>query len=199
VLCSSYTSRNSENNLLKFLKCRYNPGMPEIRTVTTLVAKRDEIEAAITNYERRLEQAGADLSHVNAVISIFEAAGDRDTTTAYTDIHRLFQRGDLTAICKAALAQHGPMNTRALVTHILAAATGLASHSCALTTGAAPRLRDFNHASLSAIRSARSAKSGSSSIIGARATSTTTTARHATQAVAIPIQMSISTSSIATV
>lgn len=35
----------------------------EIGTVTTLIAKRDEIEAAITNYERRLEQAGADLSH----------------------------------------------------------------------------------------------------------------------------------------
>jgi hypothetical protein len=25
------------------------------------------------------------------------SAGDRDTTTAYTDIHRLFQRGELTA------------------------------------------------------------------------------------------------------
>ena len=76
------------------------------------------------------------------------------------------------------------------------AATGSASHSRPSTTGAAPRLRDFNRASLSAIRSARSAKSWSSSIIGARAASTTTTARHATQAVAIPIQMSIFTSSM---
>ena len=67
--------------------------MAEIRTVTTLIAKRDEIERSIANYEARLEQARADLSHVNAVISIFEAAGDRDSTTAYTDIHRLFQRG----------------------------------------------------------------------------------------------------------
>src|ERR1700689_1773208 len=95
--------------------------MSEIRTVTTLVAKRDEIERSIANYEARLEQARADLSHVNAVISIFEATGDRDTTTAYTDIHRLFQRGELVTICKAALAEHAPMNTRALVTHILAA------------------------------------------------------------------------------
>jgi hypothetical protein len=47
----------------------------------------------------RAEQAREDLSHVNAVISIFEAAGDRDTGTAYADIHRLFQRGELTAIC----------------------------------------------------------------------------------------------------
>jgi hypothetical protein len=56
--------------------------MAEIRSVTTLIAKRDEIERSIANYEARLEQARADLSHVNAVISIFEAAGDRDTTTA---------------------------------------------------------------------------------------------------------------------
>jgi hypothetical protein len=95
--------------------------MAEIRTVTTLVAKRNEIESAIAAYEKRLDQARADLAHVNATISIFEASGDRDSTTAYTDIHRLFQRGELTAICKAALAEHGPMNTRALAVHILTA------------------------------------------------------------------------------
>ena len=95
--------------------------MAEIRTVTTLVAKRDEIESAIAAYEKRLAQARADLSHVNACIALFEASGDRDSTTAYTDIHRLFQRGELTAICKAALAEHGPMNTRALAVHILTA------------------------------------------------------------------------------
>jgi hypothetical protein len=68
-----------------------------------------------------LEHARADLAHVNAVISIFEASGNRDSTTAYTDIHRLFQRGELTAICKAALSEHGPMNTRALAVAILKA------------------------------------------------------------------------------
>ena len=95
--------------------------MAEIRTVTTLTGKRVEIEAAIANYESRLAQARADLSHINAVISIFEASGDRDATKAYTDIHRLFARGELVAICKAALASQGPMNTRALVAHILTA------------------------------------------------------------------------------
>ena len=95
--------------------------MTEIRTVTTLTSKRDEIESAITNYEARLAQARADMSHINAVISIFEASGDRDATKAYTDIHRLFRRGELVTICKAALAEHGPMNTRALVAHILTA------------------------------------------------------------------------------
>ena len=82
---------------------------------------------------------GCGLSHVNAVISIFEAAGDRDTTTAYTDIHRLFQRGALTAIGKVALAQHGPMNTRALATHILAA-KGLDGGDSVLAKSVAERL-----------------------------------------------------------
>jgi hypothetical protein len=73
------------------------------------------------------------------VISIFEAAGDRDSTTAYTDIHRLFLRGELTGICKAALAEHGPMNTRALVTHILAA-KGLDGGDRVLAKSVAERL-----------------------------------------------------------
>ncbi len=113
--------------------------MPEIRTLTTLTSKRDEITAAITNYEARLAQARADLSHVNAVISIFEATGDRDTTKTYTDIHRLFARGELTTICKAALAEHGPMNTRALVAHILAA-KGLDGGDKVLAKSVAARL-----------------------------------------------------------
>jgi hypothetical protein len=95
--------------------------MAEIRTVTTLVAKRHEIESTIAAYEKRLDQARVDLAHVNATISIFEASGDRDAATAYMDIHRLFQRGELIAICKAALAEHGPMDTRALAVHILKA------------------------------------------------------------------------------
>jgi hypothetical protein len=113
--------------------------MAEIRTVTTLTSKRDEIEAAIANYETRLAQARADLSHVNAVISIFEATGDRDETKVYTDIHRLFRRGEMTAICRAALTVHGPMNTRALVTHILTA-KGLDAGDKVLAKSVAARL-----------------------------------------------------------
>ncbi len=113
--------------------------MVEIRTLTTLISKREEIERAIAGYEARLEQARADLSHINAVISIFEASGDRDSTTAYTDIHRLFQRGELVTICKAALAAHGPMNTRALVTHILTA-KGLDAGDRVLAKSVAERL-----------------------------------------------------------
>jgi hypothetical protein len=40
--------------------------MAEIRTVTTLRRKRDEIAASVRLYERQLEQAKADLAHVLA-------------------------------------------------------------------------------------------------------------------------------------
>jgi hypothetical protein len=38
--------------------------MAEIRTVTTLRRKRDEIAVSVRLYERQLEQAKADLAHV---------------------------------------------------------------------------------------------------------------------------------------
>jgi hypothetical protein len=94
--------------------------MTEIRTVTTLIAKRDEIEAAITNYERRLEQARADLSHVNACIAIFEADDDPNGTRAYVDTHRLFARGEMMSICKDALAS-GPKLTKEFALCVMAA------------------------------------------------------------------------------
>ena len=67
------------------------------------------------------------------MISIFEAVGDRDTTTAY------IVRGELVMICNAALAEHGLMNTRALVTHILEA-KGLDGGDRVLAKSVAERL-----------------------------------------------------------
>jgi hypothetical protein len=68
--------------------------MPEIRTVTTLRFKRDEIAASVRLYERQLEQAKADLQHVLAAIRIFEASGNPNDATRYMDVHRLFRRGE---------------------------------------------------------------------------------------------------------
>jgi hypothetical protein len=42
--------------------------MAEIRTVTTLRRKRDEIAASIRLYEQQLGQARADLAHVTAAV-----------------------------------------------------------------------------------------------------------------------------------
>ena len=92
--------------------------MAEIRTVTTLTHKRHQIESAIENYKQRLDQARADLAHVNAVITLFEVNDDAEMVRPYTDIHRLYKRGEMIALCKEALAQ-GPMTTRELAIHIM--------------------------------------------------------------------------------
>ena len=63
--------------------------MAEIRTVTTLRRKRDEILAVIRLYERQLDQARADLAHVTAAMRIFEAE-DVSKMPAYMDVHRVF-------------------------------------------------------------------------------------------------------------
>lgn len=94
--------------------------MAEIRTVTTLRSKRDEIAASIRLYEQQLAQARADLSHVTAAIRIFEASGDPKGMARYVDTHRLFKRGEPMALCKEALAS-GPKTTRELAKHVMAA------------------------------------------------------------------------------
>ncbi len=96
--------------------------MVEIRTVTTLRRKRDEIVCAIKLYERQLEQAKADLSHVLAAIRLFEAdAGNPTDIPVYMDIHRLFGRGETWAIAKTALGAKGPMTTIELTQELMKA------------------------------------------------------------------------------
>lgn len=97
----------------------YDDLMAEIRTVTTLAAKRVEIEAAISNYEKRLAQARADLAHVSACIAIFEASGEPSEAGPYVDVHRLFSRGEPMALCREALAS-GPKTTRELALCVMA-------------------------------------------------------------------------------
>jgi hypothetical protein len=94
--------------------------MAEIRTVTTLRGKRAEIIGAIAQYEKRLAQARADLSHVNACIALFEASGELSAFTPYIDTHRLFARGELMALCKDALAS-GPRTTKELALAVMKA------------------------------------------------------------------------------
>jgi hypothetical protein len=95
--------------------------MSEIRTVTTLRRKRDEISASIRLYERQLGQARADLASVTAAIKIFEASGDPRDMTRYVDTHRLFRYGEMWTLCRAALAKNGPMTTRELALHVMKA------------------------------------------------------------------------------
>jgi hypothetical protein len=94
--------------------------MAEIRTVTTLRSKRDEIAGTVAKYERLLGQARADLAHIEAAISIFEASGDPKGFPAYVGVHHLFKRGEQTRLCLAALAD-GPLTTRQLALYIMKA------------------------------------------------------------------------------
>jgi hypothetical protein len=85
--------------------------MTESRTAKTL---RDEITRAIINYENKIAQAKVDLAHINAAIRMFEIGdegiGQAKNVAPYLDIARMFKRGEMVAIAKAALA-NGPMNT----------------------------------------------------------------------------------------
>ena len=97
--------------------------MAEIRTVTTLRKKRDQIRRTIREYEKKLDQARADLAHIAAAISIFEAKGQNTELPAYADIQRLFRYGEGFKLCQQVLAS-GPKTTRELAVHI-AKAKGL--------------------------------------------------------------------------
>lgn len=94
--------------------------MAEIRTVTTLTAKRHELERAIAGYEEALAQARLDLAHIIATIALFER-GEPVEAPRYADLHRLFKRGEMTKLCKAAIAEEGPLDTRQLAERVLKA------------------------------------------------------------------------------
>ena len=64
--------------------------MAEIRTVTTLRRKREEIRRSIIAYEEKLSQAKADLAHVSAAITIFEGVSEGTAPRPYVDVHRIF-------------------------------------------------------------------------------------------------------------
>ena len=94
--------------------------MGEIRTVTTLRAKREEIIHSIRLYEKQIAQARADLMHITAAIRIFEASGDPKEMSRYVDTYRMFKRGEPIDLCKEVLAS-GPKPTRELALHVMAA------------------------------------------------------------------------------
>jgi hypothetical protein len=113
--------------------------MPEIRTVTTLDRKRQEIAASIKLYEKQLAQARSDLAHVEACIRIFAASGRPADMARYVDTRRLFKRGEPWAICSAALAKDGPLDTRQLALALMAA-KGLDTADSVLAKGLTNRL-----------------------------------------------------------
>ncbi len=97
--------------------------MADPHIITTLQAKRDAIEATILAYQGKLDQARRDLAHVSA----------------YTNTSRLFRRGEMVTLCKAALASHGPQDTRELARRV-AEAKGMDSADPVLRKALAYRI-----------------------------------------------------------
>jgi len=95
--------------------------MADPQIVVTLTRKRDAIEQAITAYEAKIAAARRDLSHVNATLAMFQAPDGRTQFPVYMDTLRLFRRGEIVSLCKAALAKEGPLDTRQLALKVIQA------------------------------------------------------------------------------
>ena len=82
--------------------------------VTQLREKQAEIQDAIAYHESKLAEAKAHLTHVNAVICLYEAEGTAEGTfPSYMNLNRLLTRGEMVEAAKAALQGSGqPMTTR---------------------------------------------------------------------------------------
>jgi hypothetical protein len=94
--------------------------MAEPQIVNTLRSKRDELERIIASYEKAIDAARTDLSHVNATLELFERGAEPRAYPSRMSIIRLFKRGEIFTICGEALAQApAGMDTRELALAVL--------------------------------------------------------------------------------
>lgn len=113
--------------------------MADRQIITTLRTKRAEIERTIAAYDKRIAQAKRDLSAVNATLRLYEMDGERSEFPAYVDVSRLFKRGEMVTLARAALAEEGPLDTRELALRVIRA-KGLDAEDTVLRTSVALRL-----------------------------------------------------------
>ncbi len=95
--------------------------MADPLAVTMLRKKQGKIRDVIAAYEGKLREAQADLAHVNATLRLFAASGEPADFPPYVDLNRVFRRGETTALCLAALAAEGPLDTRQLTLRVMRA------------------------------------------------------------------------------
>ncbi len=79
--------------------------MAESTTVTSLCAKRDELERIIGSYEKSISAARRDLAHVNATLELFERDDAPNAYPSRLSIARMFKRDEIFSLCTAALAE----------------------------------------------------------------------------------------------
>lgn len=90
-------------------------------TIKILQTKQAQIQDAIERYEFKLAQARADLAHISAALTIFEASGDPLDLARYTNLRRLFRYREMFNICRNAMEREGPLSTTQLVEHVMRA------------------------------------------------------------------------------
>jgi hypothetical protein len=79
--------------------------MAEPQIINTLRSKRDELERIISSYEAAIRAAKRDLAHINATLELLERDGALTVYPSRLSIVRMFKRGELFALCNAALAE----------------------------------------------------------------------------------------------
>lgn len=96
--------------------------MADPQILNTLRTKRADLERQIEALERQLAETRVALSHVSAVIQLYEVDGEPVAFPVHMNLSRLFRRGDLWKLASAALeAAGGPLTTRELATYVIAA------------------------------------------------------------------------------
>lgn len=95
--------------------------MADPHILTARRRKRDDIKSAIAAYEKKIEEAKRDLAAVAATLRLFEIDGEPQQFPAYADIGRLWKRGEMVKVCRQALEQEGPLDTRELAVCVLRA------------------------------------------------------------------------------
>lgn len=96
--------------------------MAENVTVIQLRAKQAQLQDHIVYLERKLEEARADLIHVNAVLRLFEIPGEQPLQfPVHMNLSRLFSTGELMALAKAAMetGNGAPLNTREIAAFVI--------------------------------------------------------------------------------
>lgn len=93
--------------------------LPQV--VTTLRAKRDEIETHIAELRRHLAAAELDLSSVTAVLALYDLSPATQTRfPAYAHLNRLFAYGEMFGLCKRALEEaKKPLTTREIALAVI--------------------------------------------------------------------------------
>lgn len=96
--------------------------MSDPQIVVTLRTKRADLERQLQAIEAQADATRIALSHVSAVIALYEAGDEPQAFPAHMNLSRLFRRGDLWKLAKAALEAAGsPQTTRELATYVIAA------------------------------------------------------------------------------